>query len=43
MIDGTKKFPFIGYGSKKDMMQVYPPIDLTNRRVRTLAKELGSA
>ena len=42
-MDGTEKFPFIGYGSKKDMMQVYSPIDLTNRRVRALAKELGSA
>ena len=42
-MDGTEKFPFIGYGNHKYMMQVYPPIDLTNRRVRTLAKELGSA
>ncbi len=40
-LDGTEKFPFIGILNKKNMMQVYPPIDLTNPRIRKLAKELG--
>ena len=42
-MEGTEKFPFIGYGNKAGMMQVYPPVDLTNSRIRKLAKELGSA
>ena len=42
-MEGTEKFPFIGYGNKKDLMQYFPSIDLTNSRIRKLAKELGSA
>ena len=42
-MEGTEKFPFLGYGNKKDLMQVYPPVDLTNSRIRKLADELGSA
>ena len=39
-IAGNGKFPMIGIG-KEGMMQVYPPIDLYNPRLRKLAKELG--
>ena len=42
-MEGTEKFPIMGYGNKKDLMQYFPPIDLTNERIRKLAKELGSA
>ena len=40
-IAGKGKFPIIGITSKESMMQVYPPIDLTNPRLRKLAKEIG--
>lgn len=40
-IAGHGKFPMIGIKNKESMMQVYPPIDLTNPRLRKLAKELG--
>ena len=42
-MEGTEKFPIMGYGNKKDLMQYFPPIDLANERIRKLAKELGSA
>ena len=40
-IAGKGKFPIIGITSRESMMQVYPPIDLTNPRLRKLAKEIG--
>ena len=42
-MDGTEKFPMIGSANRQALMQFYPPIDLTNPRIRKLAKELGSA
>ena len=41
-IDGKGKFPMIGISKKEGMMQVYPPVDLTDVKLRKLAKELGS-
>ena len=32
-MEGTEKFPIMGYGNKKDLMQYFPPIDLTNSRI----------
>jgi len=40
-IAGKGKFPMIGIFKKDSLMQVYPPIDLTNPRLRKLAKQLG--
>ena len=40
-VAGHGKFPIIGISNKDSMMQVYPPIDLYNERLRKLAKELG--
>ena len=40
-IEGKGKFPMIGIKNKDSMMQVYPPIDLTNPRLRKLANEIG--
>ena len=40
-LEGNGKFPFIGISKKETLMQVYPPIDLYNVRLRKLAKELG--
>lgn len=40
-IAGNGKFPMVGFSKKGSLMQVYPPIDLTNPRLRKLAKELG--
>ncbi|MBR6789950.1 MAG: beta-glucuronidase, partial [Oscillospiraceae bacterium] len=40
-IAGNGKFPMIGISKKDSLMQVYPPIDLTNPRLRNLAKKLG--
>ena len=40
-IAGNGKFPMIGIGNKNSLMQVYPPVDLTNPRLRKLARELG--
>lgn len=40
-IAGQGKFPMIGIKNKDSMMQVYPPVDLYNPRLRKLAKELG--
>ena len=40
-IQGKGKFPIIGIKNKDSMMQVYPPIDLTNPRLRKLANEIG--
>ena len=40
-IAGKGKFPIIGITNRESMMQVYPPIDLTNPRLRKLAKEIG--
>ncbi len=40
-IAGKGKFPMIGIKNKDSMMQVYPPIDLTNPRLRKLANEVG--
>ena len=40
---GTEKFPFIAFAGMDKLMQVYPPIDLTNTRIRKLAKEIGPA
>lgn len=39
-VAGNGKFPMIGI-NKDSLMQVYPPIDLYNERLRKLAKELG--
>ena len=40
-LEGTEGFPLIGITKRDEMVQVYPPIDLYNTRVRKLAKELG--
>ena len=40
-IAGNGKFPMIGIKNYDSMMQVYPPIDLTNPRLRKLANEIG--
>ena len=40
-IAGNGKFPMIGIKNHDSMMQVYPPIDLYNPRLRKLAKEVG--
>ncbi|MBP3655498.1 MAG: beta-glucuronidase [Clostridia bacterium] len=40
-IAGNGKFPAIGIFKKGSLMQVYPPIDLTNPRLRKMAKEIG--
>ena len=40
-IAGHGHFPKVGIGQKDSLMQVYPPVDLTNPRLRKLAKELG--
>ena len=40
-IAGNGKFPMIGIKDKDSMMQVYPPIDLKNPRLRKLANEIG--
>ena len=40
-VAGKGKFPIIGIFKKDSLMQVYPPIDLTNPRLRKMAKELG--
>ena len=40
-IAGNGKFPMIGFSKKGSLMQVYPPIDLTNARLRKMAKQLG--
>ena len=40
-IAGNGKFPIVGIGSKDNLMQVYPPIDLYNERLRNLASKIG--
>ena len=40
-IAGNGKFPMIGIMNKDELMQVYPPIDLYNARLRKLASNLG--
>ena len=41
-VAGHGKFPMIGIrGNMDSMMQVYPPIDLTNPRLRKLTKHIG--
>lgn len=40
-VAGYGKFPVIGISNQEDVMQVYPPVDLYNPRVRKFAKELG--
>ena len=40
-LEGTEGFPLVGITKKAEMVQVYPPIDLYNTRIRKLAKELG--
>ena len=40
-IQGNGKFPMIGIKNADSMMQVYPPIDLTNTKLRKLANEIG--
>lgn len=40
-IAGKGKFPIIGIMSKDSLMQVYPPIDLYNARLRKFANEIG--
>lgn len=40
-IAGNGKFPMIGIMNKDSLMQVYPPIDLYNERLRRFAKEIG--
>ena len=42
-IMGNGKFPIVGIAKKDSLMQEYPPIDLTNPRLRALAKEIGPA
>ena len=41
-VAGKGKFPMIGIRNSKGMMQVYPPIDLYNKRLRKFAKEFDS-
>jgi len=40
-IAGNGKFPMVGIAKKDSMMQMYPPADLTNAKLRKFAKELG--
>lgn len=40
-IAGNGKFPMIGIKDKDSMMQVYPPVDLSNPKLRKLANEIG--
>ena len=40
-IQGNGKFPMIGIKDKDSMMQVYPPINLYDEKLRKLAKEIG--
>lgn len=41
-IEGKEKYEStLDFANMESMMQVYPPIDLTNKRLRTLAKALG--
>ena len=40
-IQGKGKFPIIGIKDKASMMQVYPPINLYDTKLRKLAKEIG--
>ena len=40
-IRGEGKFPMVGIKDKDSMVQVYPPIDLNNSRLRKLANEIG--
>lgn len=40
-IAGNGKFPIVGIKDADSMMQVYPPIDLTNTKLRKLANEIG--
>ena len=40
-IAGNGTFPMVGFSKKGSLMQVYPPIDLSQPRLRKLAKELG--
>ena len=46
-IAGTESFKgvdaFLDYTAMEELVQYYPPIDLTNPRLRKLAKELGTA
>ena len=42
-VAGYGKFPVIGISNQEDVMQVYPPVDLYNPRIRKFAKELGPA
>ena len=39
-IAGNGKFPVIGIMNKDSLMQVYPPIDLYNERLRKFASEI---
>ena len=41
-VAGNGKFPMIGAKNKDSLMQVYPPVDLYNPRIRKFAKELGT-
>ena len=41
-VAGNGKFPVVGFFNAKGLMQVYPPVDLYNPRIRKFAKELGS-
>ncbi len=40
-IAGNGKFPMVGIGSKDSLMQVYPPINLYDQRLRSLASKIG--
>ncbi len=40
-VAGYGKFPIVGISNKDGLMQVYPPVDLYNPRIRKFAKELG--
>ncbi len=42
-IAGNGKFPMVGIKNYDSMMQVYPPIDLYDPKLRKLAKEIGPA
>ena len=42
-IAGNGKFPMIGIKNHDSMMQVYPPINLYDPKLRKLAKEIGPA
>lgn len=39
-VAGRGKFPAVGIGIKDSLMQVYPPIDLYNERLRKFAREI---